>query len=226
MTAFARKEVAKIETLGEKLRRSRGEARLSLETVAQESGIQPKYLQALEMGRYDLLPGEVYVRSFLHRYAALLQVSSPRVMELYERERAILRNVGPKGTPPQATTEAHSLNLPRAFKRGGIALAASGLLAYLGMTVFRLISPPELTVLSPSQDFITNESSIQVHGQTEGESVVHINGQEVLTDPTGNFTERIDLQPGLNVIKITSNKERSREQVIYRQVIVQEDERS
>jgi hypothetical protein len=52
---------------------------------------------------------------------------------------------------------------------------------------------------------------------------VTINGQHVLVDTDGRFSELVDLHPGLNVIKIVSIRKRSRPQTVYRQVLVQTD---
>lgn len=220
MTSFSTHTIAGIESLGEKLRRLRDEARLSLPQLAKESGIQPKYLEALEAGRYDQLPGDVYVRNFLRQYADALHVRFDRIVELYERERGLVPNVGPSARPPRALTEAHALSLHSLLKYIGLGGAALVLIVYLAFTLHRVVTPPSLSVSSPTQSLVTHELRLTVAGQTEKESQVHINGQEVFTDPDGKFSEPVDLQPGLNVIKISSKKPRSREQVLYRQVQV------
>ncbi len=220
MTSFSTKAVAGNETLGAKLKRVRDEARISLEQLADRYGIQPKYLEALEAGRYDRLPGEAYIRNFLKVYAATFHVNLERVYELYERERRIVSSVGPAVHPPRSVAEHRAINLHRFAKTAGFALIALALVGYLGFTIRRVIAPPMLSVHSPATDFVTSDLSLAVQGVTERETVVRINGQEVFTDPNGSFSEQIALQPGLNVIRIAAKKERSREHVVYRQIIV------
>ena len=58
--------------IGEILREARKEKGLSLSQVAKEIFIQEKYLQALEDGNYDLIPGEAYQRAFFRTYADYL----------------------------------------------------------------------------------------------------------------------------------------------------------
>lgn len=221
MIAFSRKAISRIEPLGEKLRRLRTEARVSLEALAQQTGIQPKYLVALEAGQYDRLPGDVYIRNFLRLYAATLHVNAQRVFELYEQERTVIRPTGAEHTPPRALTEPHTVNVHRLLKRLAIGVSVLALLAYLGLKVRTTVTPPALQIVAPAQDFITHQHTITIEGVTEAESTVRINGQQVFTDPAGRFSEEIDLQPGLNVIKIAAQKQRSREHVVYRQVLVQ-----
>ncbi len=222
MTTFSRKSIARLETLGDKLQRLRMEARLALDDLAQQTGIQPKYLRALEAARYDLLPGDVYVRNFLRAYAEALHVNVDRVYELYEHERAVVKYPGPTARLPQEVQGVRSVNLPRLLRRAAVIGGVLILLVYLGFKVNTILKPPSLQVQSPAQDQVTGDLSILVEGVTESEAAVAINGQEVFTDPSGKFSERIDLQPGLNVIKISSHKGRSREQIVYRQVIVEE----
>lgn len=221
MKSFTIKSVAVHATLGEKLRQLRNEAQLSLEEFATRSGIQRKYVVALEAGRYDRLPGDVYVRNFLRRYADLLQVNPARVYELYERERRVVRPPGATSVkPPHALSEPHAPNIPVLARKLAIAASVLTLLVYLAVKVYTIVTPPTLQILSPAEDLVTSELSVRIEGFTEGASAVRINGQPIFTDPTGHFSERIDLQPGLNVIKIAANKQRSKEQVVYRSIIV------
>lgn len=221
MTEFSRKAIRGTETLGEKLRRLREEAQMSLEEFANRTGIQLRYLALLEAGRYDRLPGEAYVRRFLRSYAETLHLSMPHVFSIYERERQIVPAAHPAQVkPPQALPEPHARNWPRVLQRAGILAGTLALLVYLGFKVLALLTPPSLQITSPASDMVTNDLSIVVNGTTEQESRVRINGQQVFTDSSGHFSERIDLQPGVNVIKVSAAKERSREQVVYRQVVV------
>lgn len=219
---FTSKSVIAIEPLGEKLKRMRNEAKLSLEDLAQRTGVQQKYLLALEGGRYDNLPGDVYVRSFLKRYADVLQVSHARVYQLYDQERHVVRSGSSTSVkPPKALSEPHAPNWNRILQRSVIGLAAIGLLVYLGFKAHAIVTPPVLQVTSPSQDVVTKSLYITIQGQTQSESTVRINGEQVFLGQNGTFAEKIDLQPGLNVIKIAATKQRSKEQVVYRKIIVE-----
>lgn len=221
MIGFSRKPISTIEPLGEKLRQARQAARLPLNTVALQTGIPLKYLDALERSRYQELPSDVYVKNFLRIISQILHLSLERVLELYERERRVAGN-HQAPTPPTALSEPRVVNISKLARNIVFALGVAGLLFYLGLKVQKVIEAPLLTLSSPAQDFVTATPSVLVEGTTEAESAVRINGQEVFLTTGGNFSERIDLQPGLNVIKVSATKERSREQVVFRQVIVEE----
>lgn len=66
------------EEIGQYLKRVREEKGISLKTVAEETKIRVRYLQALEEGDYAALPGNVYARGFLRSYARFLGVELPR----------------------------------------------------------------------------------------------------------------------------------------------------
>jgi len=65
---------------GELLRRTRLERELSIGQVARDLYIQEKYIQALEEGNYEIIPGETYQRAYFRKYAEYLGLA-----ELFER---------------------------------------------------------------------------------------------------------------------------------------------
>ena len=87
--------------LGELLRQRREEFGWTLEEVSQRTRIRRNYLQALEEGRYDLLPADVHIRGFLRTYAALLNLPFEEVRALYEQERGrpTLVSIAPVSPP-------------------------------------------------------------------------------------------------------------------------------
>jgi len=97
---------------------------------------------------------------------------------------------------------------------------------YLGVRVNKIISPPLLTILSPEINLITEQTSLLAAGQTEAEANLTINGETVLSDKNGNFSQVINLKNGLNVITFVSRKKYSRSNIIIRQVLVKNSEPS
>ena len=75
------------QCLGEYLRQQRQGKGLSLSDIASRTKVTQNYLQALEDGRYDRLPAELYIRGFLASYAESLGLSVPKIIELYRSER-------------------------------------------------------------------------------------------------------------------------------------------
>jgi cytoskeletal protein RodZ len=71
--------------IGAMLKEEREAKGVSLEDVQRRSRISIRYLEALEEGNFDAIPGEVYVRGFLKRYAESLGIDPELVMERYLR---------------------------------------------------------------------------------------------------------------------------------------------
>src|SRR5579875_3863565 len=71
--------------IGARLRDARIRAKIDINEVETRTKIRAKYLRALENEEWDLLPGEVYVRSFLRTYSDLLGLDSRQVLDEYKR---------------------------------------------------------------------------------------------------------------------------------------------
>ncbi len=88
------------ETLGEKLKKAREQKSIDLLKAETLTGIQSKYLIALETNNYCEIPGEVYLKNFLKTYADALNLNQEEVLNLYEKEQKIfdkvVQNVFPK----------------------------------------------------------------------------------------------------------------------------------
>lgn len=74
------------EGLGLWLRRTREARKLTLDEVEQALRIRRRYLQALEVGDFNALPGEIQARGFLRNYARFLGLPVEEAMARYEAE--------------------------------------------------------------------------------------------------------------------------------------------
>ncbi len=76
------------EGLGLWLRRAREMRNLTLEDAEKKLRIRHRYLQALELGDYTALPGEIQTRGFLRNYARFLGLPVDEALARYEAEAA------------------------------------------------------------------------------------------------------------------------------------------
>ncbi|UPM52998.1 helix-turn-helix domain-containing protein [Gottfriedia acidiceleris] len=60
--------------LGKYLREAREAKGLSIDDVQELTKIQKRYLEAIEEGNYEILPGQFYVRAFIRQYAETIGV--------------------------------------------------------------------------------------------------------------------------------------------------------
>jgi cytoskeletal protein RodZ len=71
--------------IGSTLRESRMRARIDISEVEVSTKIRAKYLRALENEEWDLLPGPVYVKSFLKTYGDFLGLDSRLLVDEFKR---------------------------------------------------------------------------------------------------------------------------------------------
>src|ERR1700737_2373195 len=71
--------------IGSTLREARMRARIDISEVEARTKIRAKYLRAIENEEWDLLPGQVYVKSFLRTYGDFLGVDSRMLIEEFKR---------------------------------------------------------------------------------------------------------------------------------------------
>jgi transcriptional regulator with XRE-family HTH domain len=75
--------------LGEFLRRERELRHISLDDVAERTKISRRYLEAIEEGQYDRLPGETFVRGFIRSYAQSVGLDPEDTLLMYNQSRVV-----------------------------------------------------------------------------------------------------------------------------------------
>lgn len=72
-----------LKQIGETLRKRREDKKLSLDEVKSDTFISKKYLTALEEGRIEGFPAEVYYLGFMKRYAVYLKLNPEELISVY-----------------------------------------------------------------------------------------------------------------------------------------------
>jgi cytoskeleton protein RodZ len=88
--------------IGAQLREARMRAKIDINEVERRTKIRAKYLRAIENEEWDLLPGDVYAKSFLRTYGDFLGLDTRELLDDYKRryERPSdqeLRPIAPPG---------------------------------------------------------------------------------------------------------------------------------
>lgn len=195
-------------TLGEKIKKLRGDRRLSLTEASRITKIQVKYLEYLEEGCYENLPADVYVKGFLRSYAEFLGVEEQIFIRLYEKEKGIKNNLEKskhtqeiKKTPVNISSFVFT---PQKIVVSLAILLILGGVFYLYNEVGSFASSPRLVILNPQSGSEIPGNSTFIEGVTDKDSEVFINGQPILVNDEGKFRENVTLQPGVNAINVKS----------------------
>lgn len=227
MVAFKHRTIESSRTLGDRLRAHREQIGASLAEAVHATSINLKYLTAIEESAYKRLPGDVYTRNFLKKYALFLKLDSEDVLAQYDEERGVVKSfVESSPRFVQRHVDAKPLYTPRRLRLVGLTALILIIVSYLAWQVWSIVRPPRLILDGPPPGLTTTERSVEVRGMTERESEVTINGQTVLVDSNGQFVQSVDLHPGLNTIQVESARKRSRPRTVFRQVLVQAESES
>ena len=88
--------------VGDTLRRERERQKLSVKDIEQGTSIRALYIEAIENGEYDKLPGNVYTKGFIKNYGNFLKLDGESLSRQFSEE------VAP--SPPPLSTEPNSTN--------------------------------------------------------------------------------------------------------------------
>ena len=90
--------------VGYTLRQERERQNLSIEDIEQGTSIRALYIEAIENGEYDKLPGTVYAKGFIKNYAKFLGLDADAMTKEFANDLAELS--GTPATPPEEEQKA------------------------------------------------------------------------------------------------------------------------
>lgn len=224
MASFKQKKISKGQTLADKLSKARLVQELDWPEIYQATKIQIKYLQALENGNYNELPGDIYAKSWIKIYGEFLGLPSKELLVDYKVEKALGDRIS-KIDNPQPIKKPIGFHIlkPKVIKIFLISILIIIFLGYLGWEINNIVAPPEINIWEPANNFKTVDSSVVIRGRTKPEVQLTINNELVLLDKNGNFSQTVNLIAGLNNLQISAKKKHSQvnslELVILREVV-------
>ena len=101
--------------LGDTLREAREKQGLTYKDIEKGTSIRALYIEYIEKGEYDELPGDVYTKGFIRSYANFLKLDANALVQAFTAERhkgaapaAQQKPAAPKAAPekPQAKKPA------------------------------------------------------------------------------------------------------------------------
>ncbi len=194
-----------METLGEYLAEVRQQLNLTLEEVAQKTGVYEKFIFYIEAGKYHQLPPDVYVLGFLKKLAEVYAISQDALLEQYKKERGIVEHVARERIAPKSGWRGWLKNVTVTPKLITIASSVTiGVFAffYIVIQVFAINKTPALTIVEPRTDSVIKGTSVVVSGKTEPGITVSMNGQNIFVKTDGSFQTTVGVAPGQKELKI------------------------
>lgn len=214
MTGFITKKITKpTKKLGSILRASRTKKELTLEEVEKSTKICLKYLEALESGKYEDLPADAYNIGFVRLYASFLKLNPDLILTMYREERSSYR-LNPQEKiqfAPKKAREWAFLVTPTMLAVVGTLLLFGSLVGYIAFQLNKFAQPPVITITNSPSEFTTTKDLISIKGNASGGSIVKMNSEPINVTSNGDFSQEVQLSPGLNVFNISARNRAEKE---------------
>ncbi len=227
MTTFTKTPIRTRWTLGEHLRRTRLAHGLSLDEVSATLLIQKKHLDRLENSAFAAFREEVYLEHILKAYSTYLGFEWEEIRAHYLAEKRLFYpSVALFEGERVVATEIRSSHFwvtSRIVRNTVCGAAACLVFGYLVFAGYHMVRPPNLLIVSPTNNALSAVDTIQVVGRTEKSARILINGEEVSKGEGGVFHQVIGLHDGVNVITVLASKKFGNTHSETRTVIFSDD---
>jgi len=200
MTSFIRQKITISNNLGDKLKEARTEQSITLDQATKDLNIAFKYLSALENNKLSDIPGEAYLKNFLKLYCEYLNLKYNDCWLLAKKLQIKTEQ------KYQGIENKHFFAWSRIIRKAIVVIIILAVLFFLVIKIQEIFSPPILEIIQPSDDSVVTSRQIELVGRSEPEIEVIVNNRHIFVDDEGKFKTNIDLQKGLNLIKITAKK--------------------
>ncbi|MAG28818.1 hypothetical protein CL632_01560 [bacterium] len=222
MISFVSKPILTSQTIGEQLKKARQGAGLSLAAISARLRIKECYLNAIELGMYSELPGEVYALEFIKKYAQILRLDPKKASKLYKQERSSSENFGQSWHLPHSVT--YQFKWPsRIIGKGMMLSGAIAAVIYVLILGFNMLASPTIEIASPARYFETSDSKVVVLGKARSAQELYLNGQALAMFQDGSFSESYSLAHGSHLFRITAVGRFGKKVTEYRVIVIQQD---
>lgn len=201
-------------TVGEVLKKQRENLEKSLEQVALDTKIQPRFIKYIEEDDFEKFDSPVYAQGFIKIYANYLNLNEDRILAIYRRS---VPNETKKSPSVRETERLKPNRIKVTPKLVAIILSAIfllGILSYIGYQIYQFQSPPTITISSPENEETLTEEKTVVKGVTDTNTSLFINDNPVEISPNGDFQYEVELNPGVNIITILAKKNNSTQETV------------
>ncbi|MFL6213829.1 MAG: helix-turn-helix domain-containing protein [Blastocatellia bacterium] len=162
-------------TLGEELKRRREERQIALTDISEATRIGTRFLKAIEMDNYGVLPGGIFTRSFIRAFAKQVGMDEDEAIALYQQQVAgVSAEAAPQRAEPLAPTMVEPPRPPArrpeplTYTQSGPRLNWTTIVIGGGITIFLIVIV--LAVIqklkSPSQENAPPRSAVTANSNS------------------------------------------------------------
>ena len=85
---------------------------------------------------------------------------------------------------------------------GMLSLLAIIIVGYSFFQAQKILAGPVINVYTPQNGATYNSTLIEIDGQAKNIAYINLDDRQMFTDKDGNFSEKLLLSPGYNVVKL------------------------
>lgn len=203
---FSKRRLKLSENLAEKLKSAREKKDLSILDVEVGTKIKAKYLEAIESGNWLSLPSAVYTRGFVLAYAKCLNLDRREMLDLFETELKYQKSRGQANLVyEKSLKDVRVLITPKLLGYCLLTFFVLSMFAYIVYQVSIFAGSPNLKIVSPNNNTIVENDSIDIRGVTDTDIFLTINDENVPVANDGHFATNLKLHRGINIIKVKAS---------------------
>ena len=194
--------------LGDALRLQREQMGVTLAQAADDTRIRLKFLEAVESGDYQSLPGNVYTKGFLRNYAEYLNLDPDEMVALYVGERGGIEPL--RSFAPMRPLVKRSFIFTPAVLVPVLVLA--GIVLFVAYFYYQFTSfavAPHVDITDPSGDAISQTPQFTLKGKANPDGRITVTVSpglepipEVKPNADGTFSVTVPLKPGSNHVDV------------------------
>ena len=192
---------------------------ITVEKLAQLSGVSERYIASLVEEKYSELPAAPYVRGYLLKIAALLNLDGENIWQEYLKNHDALRRAGERDhLPPNRFTTKNLGKKP--ILVGFIAIFLVG---FFVSRIAAFYSGPSLTLANLKENIVVESPQFVIEGKIKLSDQLTLNGEEIYPDEKGNFEKTVELGPGFNTLIFKVKKLLGKEHTIIKQIFYRQE---
>ncbi len=186
---------------------------VTIEKLAQTTGISERFLELLFSEQYDKLPAAPYIHGYILKIAEVLGMDGEELWREYQRHTHTIRRSGEHDRLPQ-----NRFSPVRANKKMIVfGVIAFVILIYIAFRIPSFLGKPSLS-LDMENNTVVSTSTFVISGSTSPKNTLTINNETVYPDTKGNFSKNVELSPGFNTFTFTVKRLLGGEETTVRQV--------
>jgi len=202
---FSRRKITTQKTLGEHLQEARQKKQATLLQAEIATKVRADFLEDIEKNDWSKLPSEVYVRGFVLAYAKYLDIDKGKISEIFEAEANLKRtksDSSPVLSYQKRIKENKFILTPRFI---GYAVLCSFIITLFGYIIYQVLNfagSPDLKVVTPDNNAITENDTADLKGVTDNNIMLTVNNEPIPVTNDGHFSTSLRLHRGINIIKV------------------------